>query len=501
MPRISVCTPVLDMQDWLKITIKSVVAQTFKDWEMIIVDDGSTQDIRSVVDSFKDKRLKYHRLPENKGIAIAANTAFKLAKGEFINPLAADEWLMPKAMEERIAYMDEHQDVAMVFGLPAFIGDEPHDHGMTDEQLRLYQYEKQAHNRPRAEWVNTLMNILNVPLCSASSLWRRKVVEEMGYYDERLRAALDLDLYVRVFKDFEVRIEPKFWAGCRLRTDGKAISTVNTQNMIDMRREMKLVAQKLEGENNKIQWDGKVVIATPFYELRAFSPYPRSLVQTVTTLSSMGVKWDFWPVEGYSYVDVARNVICGRFLEDDDATDLFLIDSDESWDALSFLRVLFAPFDIVGASYPMKNAWTQWTAEMIVQDNHPIGRLMPDGSAFLKAHTLPAGFMRVRKAALLRFQEKYPELRYHDPAADQAAPDRHYTAFFECVREEGFRWGEDRTFSRRMNAIGEELWIEPRVSINHWGQKAWFGNLDAYLRSTSAPAQDMPRQKVANADT
>jgi hypothetical protein len=52
-----------------------------------------------------------------------------------------------------------------------------------------------------------------------------------------------------------------------------------------------------------------------------------------------------------------------------------------------------------------------------------------------------------------------------------------------------------------MNAIGEELWIEPRVSINHWGQKAWFGNLDAYLRSTSAPAQDMPRQKVANADT
>ena len=57
MPKVTICTPVLNMSEWLRGCIASVMAQTFADWEMIIVDDGSTEDIAAVVASFKDDRL------------------------------------------------------------------------------------------------------------------------------------------------------------------------------------------------------------------------------------------------------------------------------------------------------------------------------------------------------------------------------------------------------------------------------------------------------------
>ena len=68
MPRVSVCCSVLNQTEWLGDMIGSVFLQGFKEWELIIVDDGSTEDVKAVIDKFKDPRIIYHRFPENRGL-------------------------------------------------------------------------------------------------------------------------------------------------------------------------------------------------------------------------------------------------------------------------------------------------------------------------------------------------------------------------------------------------------------------------------------------------
>lgn len=233
----------------------------------------------------------------------------------------------------------------------------------------------------------------------------------------------------------------------------------------------------------KIAYQGRVVIATPFYNMQAWSPYVLSLVQTTNMLSALGIDWQFAPMQGDSYVQRARNTICAKFLEDPKNTDLFFIDSDEAWEVAGFIRVLLAPQAVIGASYPMKNNWEAWTAQLNEDGGHPVGLLTGENSAIIEASLMPAGFLRLKREALEKFRDAYPELRYRDFGA-AGGEDREYINFFECRVVDGLFNGEDASFSKRWSALGEKLYIDPNVTITHYGVKGWEGNLDKTLRES-----------------
>ena len=90
-PLISIITPVYNRPELLRKAIQSVLGQTYNNFEYIIVDDASSEDIKSVVESFKDKRIKYLRHPVNKMMAASYNTGIKESKGEFIAFLESDD--------------------------------------------------------------------------------------------------------------------------------------------------------------------------------------------------------------------------------------------------------------------------------------------------------------------------------------------------------------------------------------------------------------------------
>ena len=117
MPRVSVCSSVKNQTVWLKDMIASVVAQTFQDWELVLVDDGSTEDVQAVVREFNDQRIKLHIFPENRGIPHGINYAFQNCTGEYMQPLAADERLEPHKFEEQVKYLDEHPEIAACWGI------------------------------------------------------------------------------------------------------------------------------------------------------------------------------------------------------------------------------------------------------------------------------------------------------------------------------------------------------------------------------------------------
>ncbi|WP_195932056.1 glycosyltransferase family 2 protein [Turicibacter sanguinis] len=104
---ISIITPVYNSEKYIGDTIKSVLEQTYKNWEMLIVDDCSFDNTEQIIKQFQDSRIKYFKLEENCGAAIARNKALNLARGNFIAFLDADDMWNPKKLEKQLNFMLE----------------------------------------------------------------------------------------------------------------------------------------------------------------------------------------------------------------------------------------------------------------------------------------------------------------------------------------------------------------------------------------------------------
>lgn len=107
---VSIITPSYNTANLIGDTIRSVQAQTYKNWEMIIVDDCSTDDTDEVVSQFLgDARIRYLKNEENSGAAFSRNFALREAKGKWIAFLDSDDLWLPNKLKNQIAFMEEHQ--------------------------------------------------------------------------------------------------------------------------------------------------------------------------------------------------------------------------------------------------------------------------------------------------------------------------------------------------------------------------------------------------------
>lgn len=110
MSKVSIITPSYNCGRFIGETIESVLAQTHADWEMIIVDDCSTDNTREVVAGYiaKDNRIKYHCLEKNSGAAVSRTKAMELATGEYMAFLDSDDLWEPQKLEKQLAFMEKN---------------------------------------------------------------------------------------------------------------------------------------------------------------------------------------------------------------------------------------------------------------------------------------------------------------------------------------------------------------------------------------------------------
>lgn len=106
---VSVITPTYNCGKFIAKTIEAVQAQTYTNWELVIVDDCSTDDTKAVVDSYiaRDDRIHYHCLEVNAGAAVARTKAMELARGEYMAFCDSDDLWMPEKLEKQLAFMQE----------------------------------------------------------------------------------------------------------------------------------------------------------------------------------------------------------------------------------------------------------------------------------------------------------------------------------------------------------------------------------------------------------
>lgn len=107
---VSIITPTYNCGKFIAETIDTVLAQTYTNWEMIIVDDRSTDDTKTVVEEYmaKDSRIKYHLLEENSGAAVARTKAMEIADGEYMAFLDSDDLWTPDKLEKQLKFMQDN---------------------------------------------------------------------------------------------------------------------------------------------------------------------------------------------------------------------------------------------------------------------------------------------------------------------------------------------------------------------------------------------------------
>jgi hypothetical protein len=217
----------------------------------------------------------------------------------------------------------------------------------------------------------------------------------------------------------------------------------------------------------------KVIFCIPFLD-RPMAPLIASLEASVPLLIEAGWEEGLAQERGCPYISSARAAMLRRALNDGAMTTVVFLDYDLSWDPRDLLTLIETEGDVVAGTYRFKNDEEAYMGTIEThEDGRPIVR--PDGC--IKGDRVPAGFLKVTKAAVQRFMRAYPELLYGDP-------DRYSVDLFNHGAHKGVWWGEDYAFSRRWREIGGDIWIVPTLRIDHHSQdKAFPGCFHRYLLS------------------
>jgi len=115
-PKVSVIIGAYNCEKFIEETIRSVMGQTFKDWELIVVDDGSSDNTCGIVQRIDDERIRLIRLAKNSGLpAVSRNTGIRAARGEYIAFLDHDDIWLPEKLSKQVELMEKDKDLFLVY--------------------------------------------------------------------------------------------------------------------------------------------------------------------------------------------------------------------------------------------------------------------------------------------------------------------------------------------------------------------------------------------------
>ncbi len=200
MPKVDVIIPAYNAVKYLPAAIESVVAQTFEDWRIVLVDDGSTDNTTEVVAPFIKQlgpKLKYIKQP-NSGLPAARNAAIHNSSAEFLALLDADDVWLPFRLTESLMRFENRPRVGLAYGLISRINPD----GIVFDTFEGNQQHAEGSIAP-------YIYMRTVELPCPTITFRRKCVDEVGLFDETMRATEDRDLWLRIALRYEVAFVPR----------------------------------------------------------------------------------------------------------------------------------------------------------------------------------------------------------------------------------------------------------------------------------------------------
>lgn len=190
-PLVSICIPVYNSENTIGETIDSALSQTYKNIEIIVVDNHSTDSTYEVVRSFQDKRIKAFQNKENIGMAGNWNRVLELATGEYIHFLCADDLLQPSCVEKKVKMIRKDSDIVMVTSATEIVSDD----GKVLMERHLTHGDKIFNGEALAKKAIRFRNLYGEP---SSIMVRADKMRQAGMFSENLKYTTDLEMWIRL---------------------------------------------------------------------------------------------------------------------------------------------------------------------------------------------------------------------------------------------------------------------------------------------------------------
>lgn len=183
-PKVSVVMSVYNGGEYLREAIESILHQTFKDFEFVIVDDGSTDSTCKILTTYRDERMTLVRNQENLGLARSLNRGLEIARGEYVARQDADDVSLPERLAQQLEFLEEHPEVGVVGGAVQII-----DGGGNASDIWRFPGEHGV-----LKWRLCFGN----PIMHSTVMMRREIVNRVNGYDVEMEVAMDYDLWRRL---------------------------------------------------------------------------------------------------------------------------------------------------------------------------------------------------------------------------------------------------------------------------------------------------------------
>lgn len=223
IPRVSFVMAVYNAAPYLQETLDSLYAQTFADFEIVVINDGSTDGSHDILKKQTDPRLRHLDNDRNRGVIFSANRGLKAARGEYIARIDADDLCRPDRLAVQVGYLDTHPECDLVAGFIEMFDNDRKPLGAWPEDRQADSYRK-------------ILKMLPEKNCLAQStvMFRRTLTKRYAYRDIKLNPryfAEDYDLWLQLAASGK-RLEkiPKVLLDYRVHS-GSASSTCNNPDL------------------------------------------------------------------------------------------------------------------------------------------------------------------------------------------------------------------------------------------------------------------------------
>jgi glycosyltransferase involved in cell wall biosynthesis len=189
-PLVSIIIPTYNRAHLISETIRSVLNQTFDNWEILIIDDGSEDQTDELIDAFQDRRIKYLCIQHTGNFGRVRNEGLKLASGIYIAFLDSDDIWEPHKLEKQIALLEQHDGAYFIFNNVEFFG--------TESFSQPPGFAEFLHGN----FLIPMLEENGLVFYPSTLLFHRKVIEKIGLLDESLVFANDLKYFLTLSHHF-----------------------------------------------------------------------------------------------------------------------------------------------------------------------------------------------------------------------------------------------------------------------------------------------------------
>ncbi|MBE0390899.1 glycosyltransferase family 2 protein [Flavobacterium sp. PL002] len=193
MPFFSVIIPLYNKENFIEATLKSVLAQTFTDYEIIVIDDGSTDSSASIIKGYTDIRIRYFRTA-NKGVSSARNYGIQNATANYITFLDADDYWYPNFLDVMFKNSNKEPKIRV---FSAAIEIETNNTTFPAAYSILQKNEYEIVNYFSASFKETV-------ICTSCAVFHKTIFDKVGFFDTQLKSGEDTDLWIRIGLEYPV---------------------------------------------------------------------------------------------------------------------------------------------------------------------------------------------------------------------------------------------------------------------------------------------------------